>query len=299
MIEVRLRNKLDEASLAPKIGKILTKNDVDIVLNGPCRLLKPDGSPLCVYLPGAISEELREATVPTLQMLKGSYTNNRGMASGGERISGPSNRSYARQVDSAIVGSWEATGPKQFCRLTAWTGREMDNYRALFPLFGRIAELLGEHVPDRYAAQVEQARQTNPAWLVQGTPFTTITINNTYPTGVHTDKGDLDAGFSTLAVFRTGEFEGGWLCFPEYKVGVDLRDRDVILMDAHEWHGNTQFSPEPERKPNGALIGDPGFERISVVCYYRTNMVKCGSFQDEVERRRIYAETRQAALVGE
>lgn len=298
--EFRARNKLSAEALEPKLGKILMPTDVDVLLNGPTRVLKPDGSPLCVYLPGAISSELREACVPTLQMLKGSYTNNRGMASGGERISGPSQRTYARQVDSAIVGSWEAHGPKQYCRLTAWTGREMDNYRGLFPLFQRIAELLGEYVPDRYANQVKQARETQPEWLVQGTPFTTITINNTYPTAVHTDKGDLDAGFSTLAVFRNGEpFKGGWLCFPEYRVGVDLQDSDVILMDAHEWHGNTQFDPEPKRKPNGQLEEDPGYERISVVCYYRTNMVKCGSFMDEVERRRVYAENRQAALVGE
>lgn len=299
MIEMRLRNQLSPEALEQKLAKILLPSDVDVMLTGAARVLKPNGDPLCVYIPGGV-QELKGEVNPILQMLKGSYTNNRGMASGGERITGPSQRTYARQVDSAIVGSWEAHGPKQYCRLTAWTGREMDNYRGLFPLFGRISELLGEHVPDRYANQVKQARETNPAWLVQGTPFTTITINNTYPTAVHRDKGDLDAGFSTLAVFRNGKkFEGGWLCFPEYRVGVDLQDGDVILMDAHEWHGNTQFDPEPKRRENGQLEEDPGFERISVVCYYRTNMVKCGSFQDEIERRRVYAENRQAALVGE
>ncbi len=299
MIEWRARNKLDEASLKPKLAKILQPSDVDILLTGPVRVLKPDGSPLCVYVPGGISPEIKHEAAPILGLLKGSYTNNRGMASGGERISGGGQRTYARAVDSAIAGAWEAHGPKQFCRLTAWTGNEMDKYVGLFPLFQQIANLLEEHVPERYANQVKLSRETNPAWVIDGTPFTTITINNTWPTATHHDKGDLDAGFSTLAVFREGDFSGGWLCFPEYKVGVDLQDGDVLLMDAHEWHGNTQFSPEPERKPNGQLLGNPGFERISVVCYYRTRMAACGSIAYEDQRRAEYARNRQEALVGE
>jgi len=296
---MRIRNQMSDEALAPKIGKILQPSDVDVMLTGPSRVLKPDGSPLAVYLPGAISPELREEIVPTLQVLKGSYTNNRGLASGSERVQGASQRSYARQVDSAIVGSFEATGPKQYCRLTAWTGRETEKYRGLYPLFRRIAAVFHEHVPDRFAAQAKLAGETDTFWVVPGTPFTTITVNNTYPTGVHTDKGDLDAGFSTLAVFRKGEFKGGHLCFPQYRIGVDMQDGDVILMDAHEWHGNTQFDPEPERKPHGQLASDPGFERISVVCYYRTKMASCGSAKDEIERRRLLTEQRAQALVGE
>jgi hypothetical protein len=299
MIELRLRNQLDPEALKAKLGKILLPTDVDVLLRGPSRVLKPDGQPLCVYLPGAISQEMRADMVPVLQLLKGSYTNNRGMAAGGERISGPSQRTYSRQVDSAIVGAFEAQGPKQFCRLTAWTGNEWDRYESLWPLFGRIADVFREQVPERYANQQALADKTHRAWRVGTTPFTTITINNTYATAVHTDKGDLDSGFSTLAVFRSGEYEGGWLCFPEFRVGVDMQDGDVILMDAHQWHGNTQFSPEPKRKVNGQLEEDPGFERISVVCYYRTRMAECGSPADEIERRRLVAEQRQAALVGE
>lgn len=300
MLEFRIRNKLAPDALEQRIGKILTPSDVDVILRGPTRVLKPDGSPLCVYLPGAISQELKAEVNPILQLLKGSYTNNRGLASGSERVQGASNRSYARQVDSAIVGSFDPSGPKQYCRLTAWTGREMEKYKGLYPLFQRIADVFQEHVPDRYAAQAKLAATTDPFWVVPNTPFTTITVNNTYPTGVHTDKGDLDEGFSTLAVFRNGEeFKGGWLCFPEYRIGADLQDGDVILMDAHEWHGNTQFDPEPLRKAHGQLVEHPGFERISVVCYYRTNMTKCGTIHDEIEKRRVLLEQRAAAAIGE
>jgi hypothetical protein len=70
-------------------------------------------------------------------------------------------------------------------------------------------------------------------------------------------------------------------------------------MDAHAWHGNTPFDPMPDYDVSGRLSKDPGFERISIVSYFRTNMVNCGSAQDEAERERIYAENRAQALVGE
>lgn len=299
MIEARVRNHISQEELEMKIGKILLPEDINILLRGPSRIFMPDGRLLCVYLPGAISEELRESTRPILQELKNSYTSNRGLASGSQRVPGASKRTYARAVDSAIVGSFDAIGPKQYCRLTAWTGQENGKWQALWPLLREIGRLFAENVPDRFANQAREAARTAPEWVIPGTPFTTVTVNNTYPTGVHQDKGDLDEGFSTLVTFREGDYQGGWLCFPEYRVAVDMQDRDLLLMDAHAWHGNTQFSPEPERDLNGRLIGDPGFERISVVSYFRTNMVKCGSAEDEAARALQYAENRAGALTGD
>lgn len=299
MTELRLRSKITEEELNAKLGKQLLPSDIDVLMVGETRLLKPDGSVLCVYLPKAISPELRAQAYPILHSLRNSYTTNRGMASGSERIMGASARSYARSVDSAIAGSFEASGPKQYCRLTAWTGKETEQWKGLWPLLERIAELLRQHVPDRYAAQAKVASSTAPEWVIPGTPFTTVTINNTYATGVHQDKGDLDAGFSNVMCFRSGSFKGGNLVFPEYRVGVDLQDRDLLLMDAHSWHGNTEFDPVPKRQADGKLIGDPGFERISVVAYYRTKMATCGSAATEGERAAVYAENRNLAGVGE
>jgi hypothetical protein len=84
--------------------------------------------------------------------------------------------------------------------------------------------------------------------------------------------------------------------FPEYRVAVDLQDGDLILMDAHEWHANAAIFC---RCPTGnkRLFGwcDPakggcGAERISVVSYFRTAMVQCGT---EAEERARAARTRE------
>lgn len=201
MIEMRLRNKISDEELEQKIGGILEPSDVNVMLIGPTRVLMPDGRPLCVYLPKAIPDELRELTWEILHSFKGKYTDNRGLASGTPRMATvqreegePPARSRALNVASSIVGSFEATGPKQYCRLTAWTGRENEQWRTLWPLFQFIGQRFAETVPDRYANQAKAASETSPEWVIPGTVFTTITINNTYPTGVHQDKGDLDEG---------------------------------------------------------------------------------------------------------
>lgn len=299
MITFRARNPLPDDYVASMEGKYLTEKDISILLTGPTRLLKQDGTPLLVYLPKAIPPELRETSYPILHSLKGSYTSNRGMAAGGARVKGPSSRTYGKEVDSAMVGASDPQGQRRYCRLTAWTRDSWEDWKGLWPLLNEIANQLQEHVPERYANQAARARATSPEWVIPGTPFTTVTVNNTYSTSVHTDKGDLHEGFSTLVVFREGDYEGGWLCIPAYRVAIDMQDCDLLLMDAHEFHGNTPFNPEPKRNANGLLVGDPGFERISVVSYFRTKMTECGTMEDEAQRAQVYAENRLAAMVGE
>jgi hypothetical protein len=298
MLTFRARNRLPEDYVAQMEGNMVTEKDIDIIIRGPARILKPDGTPLLVYLPEAISEELKAESYPILHKLKGSYTSNRGMAAGGARVMGPSKRSYARSVDSAMIGASDPQGQRRYCRLTAWTRDSWDEWKGLWPLLYEIARNLEENVPERYANQAKKARQTSPEWVIPGTPFTTVTVNNTYATSVHTDKGDLHEGFSTLVVFREGNYKGGWLCLPAFKIAIDMQDRDLLLMDAHEFHGNTPFDPEPARNANGSLAEDPGFERVSIVSYFRTKMTECGTMAEEAERAQVYAENRLAAMVG-
>ena len=297
--EVRIRTKIPAEELEEKIGKVLTPADFNLVPTNDVIIRKPDGKVLLIYRPGIIPEELREQTWPILHELKSETTTNRGLASGTPRVQGPGSRSYAKAVPSALVGAFEAQGPKRYCRLTAWTGRETEKFQILWPLLRFIGSRMEADAPDRWAAQMNEVRNTHPDWVIPDTPFTTVTVNNTYPTGVHQDAGDLDSGISTLAVLRRGTFNGGVLVFPEYRVGVNMQDGDLLLMDAHEWHGNTDFDPPVKRSMTGKLEEDPGFERISVVSYFRTKLTSCSSLDSENEKRLMYGEQRAAAAVGE
>lgn len=273
--EVRLRTRIPPEELEAKVGKILAPSDCNLLVINDVNVRKPDGSLLLVYRKGIVPQELRDATYPVLTTIR-LKTDNRGLASGSKRIPRPSNprQSYSAPVMSSLLGSMEAMGGRfPYCRLTAWTGQHMQEYEGLFPLFQFAGERFRDLVPDRYANQMGEVAKTEASWVIPGTPFTTITVNNTYPTGVHTDKGDLDAGFSCLLTLRRGNYRGGWLTFPEFRVGVDMQDGDMILMDAHEWHGNVKMELDSEDA-----------ERISVVCYYRTDIKGCKTPMEEVER---------------
>lgn len=310
IVDLRLRTRIPAEEMEEKVGKMLTPSDANVLLSGPARVRKPDGSLLAVYLPGAIDAEIAEAAYPALHSLKNTLTANRGLAAGSVRVpiasskredrqGAYSGRTEAKRVASAIIGAFDPMGARAFCRLSAWTGRETEKWETIQPFLREVDRLFAEQVPDRYAAQRARAEATDPAWLVPGTVFSTITVNNTYETGVHKDKGDLDEGFSTIAVLRRGDYAGGVLCFPEYRIGVDLQDRDLLLMDAHEWHGNTLFDPPIKRAYTGRPIEPPSFERISVVSYFRTKMTECGTPETEAEKAAIYAENRSAAAVGD
>lgn len=284
--ELRLRSRVSDAAIRESLaGKVLGAADYDLLLTGPARLVKPDGRVLCVYLPGALAAQATDvATYDVLHSLRTSVTKNRGAASGTPRVRTDGvKRSYAAETPSVAIGSMDPAGQQRYCRQTSWTARNLPHWQQLHPFLRAVAGHLSEHVPDRYANQATQAAASDPAWIVPGTPFSTITVNNTYPTGVHTDKGDLDAGFSTIGCLRRGTYTGGQLVFPAYRAAVDMHDGDLLLMDAHDWHGNTTITcacGEARR----AACETCGAERISVVSYFRTKIAQCGTPDEEYDR---------------
>lgn len=284
MIDIRLRGRVSAKELDEKVGKILTDADCDALLTGPAYVRKPDGKPLCVYLPGAMRLQCTDDVYAILHSLRTVTTDNRGLAGGTRRAEIPGQtRSRAMPVASAIIGAFDPSGAYKYCRLTAWTGQNLPQWRQLQPFLQQVAAKLQQYVPDRYAAQAARADAASPEWVVPGTPFSTVTVNNSWPTGVHVDKGDLEEGFSTIACMRRGDYTGGVLIFPEFRVGVDMHEGDLLLMQAHDWHGNTAMVCACGTRMNGCCK-DCGAERISVVSYLRSNVPDCGTPEQEVRK---------------
>lgn len=287
--EIRLRSKVREEIAAEFAGKMLTDHERDVLLQGPASVRKPDGSLLCIYLPGVLRAEM-DITYNLLTKIR-HESDNRGQASGSQRVQVSKNHSRAKPVLSGILGSFENSGYYKHCRLTAWTAAEMNReWPELFPLLIAMGEGFAAYVPDRYEAQMREVANTHADWVIPGTPYTTITVNNTYPTGVHKDQGDLDEGFSCIAVCRRGNFTGGVLTFPEYRVGVDMQDGDLLLMDAHSFHGNTLLFCECGKRLELGPCGTCGAERISVVAYFRTNITECGTRAEETLKAQALAD---------
>jgi len=290
MISIRVRSRAPQAELDLKVGKVLGPDSYNVLLTGPTRVYMPNGKLLCVYLPGAMKGFVTPEQYDILHGLRSQRTNNRGNASGSQAMQvGDQKRQYWMHVSSNILGAFDPAGSYKFCRLTSWTGSNLPAWQALQPALARVGAQLAEYVPDRYEAQMEEIRQTHPDWVVPGTPFTTITVNNTYPTGMHQDRGDLDKGFSTIFTQRRGSYTGGVFVFPEFRVGVDLQDNDLILMDAHQWHANTALTCACGRRIT-RYCDVCAAERISVVSYMRTAMVSCASEAEEIKRAQDHRE---------
>lgn len=303
MRTITVHPKLDDDELEHLSGRLLTDDSYDVLIQGESvRVLRPDGTQLAVFVHQALSRKTCDAAYVNLRKAAGK-TNNRGLAGGvfdgdvgdtldsagmqGHRIIGKRSRtratpvksdgtlsknSYAKEVESGIIGYFDRNPRYPYCRTTAYNLAHPQRFAAALPFIRAVDAVFKRHAPERYAAQRAMIDQTSDDFKIHGTVFTTITVNRNWQTAVHTDKGDYRPGFGVLAALTKGAFTGCYFVIPKYRVAFDMQTQDVLLADVHEWHGNTAFNVSGR------------FERISCVFYYREKMYECGSAVEELER---------------
>ena len=148
------------------------------------------------------------------------------------------------------------------CRMTAFTSQQVEKWNKVLPLIRAINRQFKKLVPDKYKIQYKKAHETD--FVIKNTAFSTLTINYNWRTALHKDAGDLKDGFGNLVIIEEGDYEGGELGFPQYKIAVNVRNGDFLAMDVHEWHCNTKIKPKTK-----------DYTRLSLVSYLRENMIKC------------------------
>lgn len=173
-------------------------------------------------------------------------------------------------VPSGVVGFMDKSARFPYCRLTAFNVNHPDMFAASLPFISAVDRVFSEAIPERYQAQRAIVESTTPEFYITGTVFTTVTVNLNFVTAIHTDVGDLRAGFGVMSTLRGGAYEGCYTCFPQWRIAADMQTGDVLLADVHEWHGNTPLHPK------GA------YERLACVFYYREKIQNCGTFEEEL-----------------
>ena len=136
--------------------------------------------------------------------------------------------------------------------------------------------------PKEHKLQYERANETSN-FAIDGTAFSTVTINYSWRTALHRDSGDFEKGFGNLIVLKDdandNDYTGCYTGFPQYGVACNIRQGDFVAMDVHEWHCNTEFYPLKEEvtgKWNKSELKNGWYyNRLSVVCYLRENMLRC------------------------
>jgi len=184
-----------------------------------------------------------------------------------------SGTTYANPVNSGIAG-WFGRYPRiPYGRATSYTEHNLEKFKKAYPFLEQLSKGFAELLPNRYENQISCAQRLDQSYYVPNTPFTTITVNKNFRTAAHKDAGDLASGFSNLTVVAgkgAKSYSGGYLVLPEIRAAVNIRPGDLLLVANHDYmHGNTPIVPK---------TGDiADLERISLVCYFREDMLELGS----------------------
>lgn len=193
-----------------------------------------------------------------------------------------SSTNYAKPVFSGVAGWYDRYPRIPYGRATSYTEQNFETFKKAFPFLQSLNKGFKELLPWRWGNQKAEVDKIDPAFVVPGTVFTTLTVNKTFRTAAHYDAGDLSSGLSNLLVLGSGDYTGGYLVFPEYRIAVNVRPGDLLLVNNHEIiHGNTPI-----------VLNNKKAERISVVCYFRENMTKLKSYKYESLRRQFIEERR-------
>jgi len=136
----------------------------------------------------------------------------------------------------------------------------------------KLAKAFSELLPKRYNYQKNCSDKVDKEFVVPETPFTTLTVNKSFRTAAHRDAGDLHEGFSNLTILTNGKkYSGGMLVLPEFRVAINIRPSDLLLINNHFGiHGNTPI-----------VLDEEGSERYSLVCYFREDVLELGPKQYE------------------
>lgn len=298
---IQLRGRVLEADIAKRAGARALRSELALELGQEdCDVYRPDGQVLVKLRRKAIPVDLcAQAYLGLRDAAKKYGGDNRSRYGGGAY--GPIKKkdgTYTKQshsvdpvthqgvpVHSATVGFFDRVGGRMpFCRTTAYTADNVEQWLDVLPMIEHVAHVYKRESPDHWIKQQKFVESCSQDFVIKTrntpTPFTTLTVNHNVVGTIHKDSGDFKDGLGIISVVRRGQYTGGLLAFPQYKVGVELFDGDIIFFNPHDWHAVTEFeSGDPEQ-----------FERISVVYYARTRIAQCGSMQQELDRAKRFRE---------
>lgn len=242
------------------------KKNLGSYYNNTSRLFNPEsditvkdinGAILFILKKNAISESCITNTVKHyLPIMKKMKSTNRGFASGSKEREIHTNFERSNPVHSTVTGYIDSPNNKLPCRLSQFSKIHFEEYKKGIPMINAVNDLFKATIPERYEHQYNKASKTE--FRIEETAFTTVTINYNFQTALHVDKGDCKEGFGVLVV-SGDENCGGYLLFPRYDIGVLVKTGDVLFMNVHEYHCNSEVRGE----------------RMSFVFYLRNRLLDC------------------------
>jgi hypothetical protein len=255
----------DDAKMEKKMNTFIKPEHIKKIIDHDADVYTEEGKLLLRFRKKALDERHVDTFYENIKDFAKNVSSNRGGASGSKKIGLGTNPKVMSNIfgyfdkwtasQKVIFKKWGKT-PKISVRECRFNQTYPDKYKQTIPLIQDVDALYEKLVPEEYKLQRKKANQTH--FKIANTAFTTVTTNINYQTSIHTDKGDDPEGFGNLAVIERGEYTGGETCFPQYGIGVDIRNGDILFMDVHVPHANL-----PIHKKEKDTV------RLSIVCYLR------------------------------
>ena len=250
---IKVAKKKTDEEMKRLENTFIKPSDIDTILRDDATVYTEDGKLLLLFRKKKLTGGQEFYDVIADYMKKHPSTN-RGTASG----STTKNTRENPKVQTTITGYFDRWSPihKHLfkkkgiatpleVRETAFLADHPDEFAKMVPFIEQIDRLYKKYLPEYYQKQYKKAKETH--FKIGDTSFSTVTINKNFRTSLHKDKGDDDEGYGNLATIQRGNYTGAETCFPQYGIGVDVREGDLLLMDVHEWHANLPIKLEEGR----------------------------------------------------
>jgi hypothetical protein len=283
-MNVNVEKYISDKEASKLIGSFANKSHYDKIITEKC-VARDNGKFVFAIIPNAIPSKLVKKSYSSLKSAC-KTTTNRGSASfAGSRTrktkkDGTKSNTFRTKspINSSIGGYFDRYPRMPFCRMCAWTEKNPEEWANILPVIHKVNKIFEEYAPEVYTKQKKAVEECSQNFVIKDTAFSTTTFNLNWRSALHRDKKNFEGGVCGMAVLGAGEYDGAYLCFPEYRIAINIRPTDVIIMNNTTLvHGNTKFIAE---------YGE--YERLSMVCYLRNGIRKCGSLEEEIERAKKY-----------
>lgn len=283
---LRIKPILTDEEADALFGTMLKDSDCKMLIDYDADVYDKDtGICIAKFRKGIIPGDICQLGYDNL-LAAATKTDSRGIAGGKDEVDGKtsglrinkggivSKQTIAKGfVNSGVAGFYDRSVRFPYCRLTAFTQHHMNKFQKAYPIIKFVDNTYKQLMPKEYKAQLKVAEASSQDFRIPNTAFSTITVNKNYNTAVHKDAGDFKGGFGNLTALRKGKYTGCYLVAVKWGVGFDLQNTDLLLMDVHQWHGNTPM-----------VKVDQEATRLSLVMYLRENIRKCGTAKQELKR---------------
>lgn len=241
-----------KAAIAKLKAQHAAPSHVDQIIDEDTVVIAPNGNIIAVFLKQVIEPALYRRAYKRWRTIN-ELPDNRATAAGslslrrfrkdgtlGPRIGVPKRvlKILKKQgVRHGMLGYLDAT-PDKSCHKTRLTKEHPEMLYRNRTLIELVDKLYQQYLRKFYAVQRAEVEKA-PKFRLWLTVFSTIYLAKNFRTAYHTDSGNL-LGVMT-ALMAMGNFTGGELVLPRWRIGFSLRPGDLLFFDPQQLHGNLPF----------------------------------------------------------